>query len=170
VRREERGGACLSTAPLAQQKGASLKKPRTNEPPLCPSAQPEMSDCVAFGVVCGTVEAPQLIHFTKPQPVTDELLALSHPVKPAEVFRFAAPCAGHDCRHFDGRDCNLVTRVVQILPAATTSLPPCSIRAECRWWQQEGKAACMRCPQIVTESYSPSEDMQRAAIPGGVSF
>ena len=142
-----------------------MKKPQSSIAPLCPSAQPEMSDCVAFGAVCGTVEVPQLVHFTEPQPVTDELLALSQPVRPTEVFRFAAPCAGNECRHFDGQDCSLVTRVVQILPLAASTLPPCSIRADCRWWQQEGKAACLRCPQIVTESYSPSETMQRAAIP-----
>jgi hypothetical protein len=126
-----------------------------------------MDGCVAFGAVCGTVESPQLAHFAEPLPVTQDLLALSHPVKPTEVFRFAAPCAGDACRHFDGRDCNLVTRVVQILPAATTSLPPCTIRPECRWWQQEGKAACLRCPQIVTELYEPSESMLRAALPPG---
>lgn len=143
-----------------------MNKSQTSEPPLCPSAQPEMSGCVAFGVVAGTVEAPRLVHFTEPQPVTEELLALSRPVKPTEVFRFAAPCAGHDCEHFDGKDCRLVARVVQILPAANSrGLPPCSIRADCRWWQQEGKAACLRCPQIVTAVYEPSEEMRRAAVP-----
>jgi len=24
------------------------------------------------------------------------------------VFRFAAPCAGNACKHFDGQDCGLV--------------------------------------------------------------
>ncbi|MBA3242408.1 MAG: nitrogen fixation protein [Acidobacteria bacterium] len=141
-----------------------MKNPLTKELPLCPSAQPEMAGCVALGAVCGTVEAPRLEHFAKPLPVNDELLALSAPVKPTEVFRFAAPCAGNDCQHFDGRDCRLVTRVVQILPAAISSLPTCSIRADCRWWQQEGRAACMRCPQIVTECYEPSDEMLRAAF------
>ena len=125
-----------------------------------------MEGCVAFGVMAGTVAAPRIVHFTEPQPVTQELLALSQPASPTEVFRFAAPCAGHDCQHFDGADCRLVQRVVQILPAATTSLPPCAIRADCRWWQQEGKAACLRCPQVVTAVYEPSEEMRRAALPG----
>ncbi|HVF55797.1 MAG TPA: hypothetical protein VM934_06580 [Pyrinomonadaceae bacterium] len=136
---------------------------------LCPSAQPEMEQSVAFGVVGGTVEAPSMAHLEHPLPVTEELLALTNPVPATEVFRFAAPCAGHACQHFDGADCGLVTRIVQIMPAVTTALPPCSIRPECRWWQQEGKAACMRCPQIVTESYNGSDELRRAATPEPVA-
>jgi hypothetical protein len=136
--------------------------------PFCPSAQPEMAGSVAFGVIEGTVEEPRLVHLTRALPVTDELLALSGPVAPTEVFRFAAPCAGQACQHFDGKDCRLVTRIVQILPSSTSELPPCSLRPTCRWWQQEGKAACMRCPQIVTETYAPSEDLMRAANPKSV--
>jgi hypothetical protein len=143
-----------------------MKKHQTDQQPLCPSARPEMPGAVAFGVVAGTVEEPQLIHFAKPQPVTEELLALAHPVEPAEVFRFAAPCAGHACQHFDGQDCQLATRIVQILPAATSSIPPCQLRPECRWWQQEGKAACMRCPQVISDCQNPSDEMLRAAFPG----
>lgn len=142
-----------------------MKEDGDGELPLCPSARPEMPGAVAFGVVAGTVKAPRLVHFTEPQPVTEELLALAQPAAPTEVFRFAAPCAGHACGHFDGRDCQLATRIVQILPAASSGLPPCMLRAECRWWQQEGKAACLRCPQVVSECHTPSEEMLRAAFP-----
>ncbi|PYS90344.1 MAG: nitrogen fixation protein [Acidobacteria bacterium] len=142
-----------------------MKKDRAEVEPLCPSAQPEMAGSVAFGVVGGTPNAPRMEHLERTLPVTDELLALSAPVSPAEVFRFAAPCAGHACQHFDGTDCRLATRIVQILPAVTNDLPPCLLRPDCRWWQQEGKAACLRCPQVVTESYVASDDFQRAADP-----
>jgi hypothetical protein len=37
--------------------------------------------------------------------------AFSEPVKPTKVFRFAAPCAGRACRHFDGAECRLTKRV-----------------------------------------------------------
>lgn len=142
-----------------------MRKLKEDVPTLCPSAQPEMDDSVAFGVVSGTVEEPRLLHFAEPQPVTDELLALAQPVRPTEVFRFAAPCAGHACQHFDGANCQLATRIVQILPAVTSSLPPCTLRAECRWWQQEGRAACLRCPQVVTLDYAASDSMTQAATP-----
>jgi hypothetical protein len=132
-------------------------------PPLCPSAQPEMADSVVFGLIGGTDEEPRLGYLVELRTVTDELLALTAPVKPTEVFRFAAPCAGNSCQHFDGSDCRLAKRIVQLLPAAEEMLPPCRLRPSCRWWQQEGKAACIRCPQIVTETYHPSELLHQAA-------
>jgi uncharacterized protein YodC (DUF2158 family) len=36
---------------------------------------------------------------------------------------------------------------------------------ECRWYQQEGKAACFRCPEIVTHLDNPSAEMLQAAQP-----
>src|ERR1044071_5381845 len=139
-----------------------MKGETSDERPLCPSARPEMPGAVACGVVAGEVSAPRRVHFDEPQPVTKELLALAEPAEPTEVFRFAAPCAGNACQHFDGRDCQLAARIVQILPAAVSSLPPCTLRPECRWWRQEGKAACLRCPQVVSECHAPSEAMLRA--------
>lgn len=130
---------------------------------LCPSAQLEMDNPVAIGVILGSAEEPRLVHLERTLPVTDELLAMSAPVKPTEVFRFAAPCAGDACKHFDGQDCGLVQRIVQILPRVTNDLPACSIRAECRWWHQEGRSACFRCPQVVTETYTASDNYVRAA-------
>lgn len=137
----------------------------TNAVPLCPSAQPEMAGSVVFAVVGGTAKEPLLAHLTHPQPVTDELLALSAPVTPTEVFRFAAPCANSACQHFDGSNCRLATKIVHLLPEVVAGLPPCRIRPNCRWWQQEGLRACMRCPQIVTENYFSSEQLRQAADP-----
>jgi hypothetical protein len=70
--------------------------------PLCPSARPEWENGAVFGVVTGTVEEPRLTYLNQPQPVTDELMALSGSVTPTEVFRIAASCAGNGCQHFDG--------------------------------------------------------------------
>jgi hypothetical protein len=138
---------------------------QTNNAPMCPSARPEMEDSVVFGVIVGTSKEPRLAHLLKPQPVTKELLALAEPVAPTEIYRFAASCAGDSCQHFDGTNCRLVTRIVENLPTVSEELPPCSIRSSCRWWQQEGRAACMRCPQIVTDIYAPSDRLIQAADP-----
>lgn len=132
---------------------------------LCPSAQPDWENSVVLGVVSGTVEEPRLAYLIEPQPVTDELLALTKPVLPTEVLRFAAPCAGIACKHFDGTNCRLVARTVQLLPKVVDVLPACRLRPKCRWWQQEGKAACLRCPQVVTDSYTSSQQVRKAAIP-----
>jgi hypothetical protein len=73
--------------------------------------------------------------------------------------------AGSDCRHFDGTDCRLAQRIVSMLPTVVDILPVCPLRSNCRWWQQEGKAACLRCPQVVTKTYHPSEQLRQVATP-----
>jgi hypothetical protein len=98
-------------------------------------------------------------------PVTADVLALARPGEPTEIFRFAAPCAGHACRHFDGSNCRLATRIVRMLSPVADGLPPCQLRPNCRWWQQEGKAACLHCPQIVSEVFEPSELLRQIAEP-----
>jgi hypothetical protein len=123
----------------------------TNPQQLCPSAQPNTPGAMALGVLTGTVEEPYFTHFQVPQVVTDELLALAQPVTPTEVFRFSAPCAERKCIHFDGESCQLVKNVINQYSEVTHSLPRCHIRSTCRWWQQEGASACLRCPQIVTD-------------------
>ena len=67
--------------------------------------------------------------------------------------------------HFAENRCRLASRVVETLPEAVDGLPPCRIRPTCRWWQQEGKAACLRCPMIVTETANPTELLLTAADP-----
>src|SRR5713226_9978166 len=105
---------------------------------LCPSAQPGMDKCRILGVVQPERSTPRLEYLSEDVPATPEVLAMSAPLKPTEVFRLAATCAEHRCPHFDGADCRLATRVVQILPAVVDTLPPCIIRQDCRWYSQEG--------------------------------
>jgi hypothetical protein len=136
-----------------------------SENPLCPSAPPEMEGAVIFGVVGGTAREPRMAHLVQPLPVTDELLALAAPASPPEVFRAAAPCAMSGCAHFVQNRCRLVSRIVEELPEAVDGLPACRIRPDCRWWQQEGKAACLRCPLIVREVVNPSEQYRHAVDP-----
>ncbi len=134
-------------------------------PPLCPSAQPDMEGSVVFGIVSGTVDKPMVKYVAKPLAVTEGILTLAEPVEPTEVFRFAAPCAAHACKHFDGVNCRLAQRVVRLMPETTDRLPPCRIRSHCRWWQQEGREACRRCPQVVTTAVNPSDRTLQIAIP-----
>ena len=132
---------------------------------LCPSARPEPENSVVFGIISGTTAEPRVAYLKQPQTLTDELIAKASPVTPAEIFRTASPCATKGCQHFDGQDCRLATRIVEKLPAIAEELPPCSIRRDCRWWQQEGKAACMRCPQVITDNYNASEIAVEVAMP-----
>jgi hypothetical protein len=135
---------------------------------LCPSARPESEGSIVFGIISGTVAEPRVAYLKQPQPVTDELIAKASPITPAEIFRTASPCATKGCQHFDGQDCRLATRIVESFPAVAEELPPCSIRRDCRWWQQEGKAACMRCPQVITDNYNGSELALKVAMPTAI--
>jgi hypothetical protein len=130
---------------------------------MCPSADAEMSGSVIFGIVVGTPEAPHLVHLDRVKPIPPELLTLDAPVKPSEIFRIAATCIENGCKHFDGTNCRLTTRIVEGLPTVTDRLPACAIRSTCRWWHQEGAAACMRCQQVVRDNYI-ADDRLIAAI------
>jgi len=124
-----------------------------------------MDDAEVLGVIreVGGVEVVQ--HVATRIPVTPEILALSAPVSPAEVFRFAAPCAGNACSHFDGANCRLAAKIAQAVIETVPSMPPCRIRPTCRWFQQEGRPACLRCPLIFSETANPSSELAYAADP-----
>jgi hypothetical protein len=130
---------------------------------LCPSAQPVMDRAMVLGVVQQDGPRPVVEYVNARIPATPEVLAMAAPLKPTEVFRLAATCAEHKCPHFDGADCRLATRVAKMLPPVVDSLPPCVIRKECRWFSQEGAAACMRCPQITTLSYDLSPQVREVS-------
>jgi hypothetical protein len=127
---------------------------------LCPSAQPGMDRCQVWGVVDhDRGPAPVVKYLNEPVEATPEVLTTTARLKPTEVLRLSATCAEHRCPHFDGMDCKLVSRIVRLLPAVVDSLPPCVIRRECRWYSQEGGAACKRCPGMTTVSYDLSPEM-----------
>jgi len=122
-----------------------------------------MDQCQVLGVVRRNGPAPMLEYLNEHLPAGPEVLAMAAPLKPTDMFRLAATCAEHKCPHFDGADCRLATRVVQILPAVVDSLPPCIIRKDCRWYSQEGGAACKRCPEVTTVSYDLSPQMREVS-------
>jgi hypothetical protein len=132
---------------------------------LCPSAQPDMEGAVVFGVVGGSADEPLVAYLDRPEPVTPELLQLADPVRPTEVFRFAAPCAEGGCQHFDGAECGLGHKLARSVPAAVARLPRCRLRPNCRWFHEQGRDACFRCPLVVTTNYRPSPELRQAADP-----
>jgi hypothetical protein len=123
-----------------------------------------MGDAEVLGVLEGGPDAPRLSYLVEPVRVSDELLAQTGGVSPTRVFRFAATCEERSCSHFDGVNCRLATRIVAGLSSVVDRLPPCRIRSKCRWFAQEGAAACLRCPQVVTEIASPTEGMKAVAL------
>jgi hypothetical protein len=143
----------------------TINRQKAVETTLCPSSQPNLEDVVVFGVVEGTVEEPRIAYLEKAQALNEELQPSSSPVKATEMMRLASSCHEKGCVHFDGSDCRLAQRIVEQLPTVTETLPACQIRSSCRWWQQEGKSACLRCPQVVTENHYSSPLFERVANP-----
>ena len=117
----------------------------------CPSARPDWEGAQVIGVVGGTVDEPRVSYLRRPLPVVPELLALTAPVRPTEVLRFAAPCAEHACPHFRAGSCHLVEKAITLLSPVVDNLPQCHVRGHRRWFLQEGKEVCFRCPQVVTD-------------------
>lgn len=144
-------------------------QPSCGESLMCPSSQPGYENCRVLGVVQTGESGPEVSYLNEHLPATEEVLAMAAPAKPTEVFRLAAKCQTGRCPHYDGSNCQLATRIVQILPAVVSNLPACLIRGECRWFHQEGAAACYRCPQIATVNYDASETLQEVIGVGPVS-
>ncbi len=130
---------------------------------MCPSAEPDMEGSVIFGMVVGTATEPKLMHFDRVKQIPPALLALDSPVRPTEIFRIASTCIENGCEHFDGTNCRLTSRIIDELPVVTEQIPACPIRSTCRWWYQEGAAACQRCQQVVRDNYYVSQPLYDAA-------
>jgi hypothetical protein len=132
----------------------------------CPSAAADWEGAQLLGVVEGQADAPRL-RYVQPRPVSQELLDLLPPgMRPEEVFRFAAPCRGGACPQFTGGRCGVARAAVEHLPDAQGhSLPPCTLRPNCRWWSDEGAEACRRCSSVVTADMARAGTAYAQAIP-----
>lgn len=124
-----------------------------------------MAEPRLIGVVTHEAEGPRVAYLAEEVPLTEELLVQIGPAKPSQVFRIAAHCEEKHCVHFNGTKCKLASRIVQGLPTVVDALPHCLIRTSCRWYAQEGKEACFRCPQVVTQPIDPSPHYERVAAP-----
>ena len=142
-----------------------MESSRKNVVPACPSAQPEMKGAVVFAIIQGTTQEPRAAYLDRMVPLTPEVGVLASPLNEAEVFRMSAPCAANGCCHFGEGRCSLAGRLVQLVSPVVTAAPPCMLRPNCMWWLQEGVAACLRCPQVVTHLHGASPEMIEAATP-----
>lgn len=132
---------------------------------LCPSASGSMRDSVIVGVVRHTDSSVKVAYLEKPVEFESSEWAKAISVDTGQVFRLAGRCAKSRCLHFSAQSeqCTLVDRIVTYLNPVVEALPPCAVRKRCVWWQQHGKEACNRCPQVVTHTLAPS-DADLAAV------
>ena len=135
-------------------------------PFLCPSTSVENATQL-IGVVqqINDQDCGRLAYVAGPVAFTNDLRVLTEPVDAAEVLRLAGPCAEGGCAHYANDRCSLGERVVTELPPVVQRAPRCSIRSHCRWYAEQGIAACLRCPGIVTSARQGSDRMRIAAAP-----
>ena len=139
---------------------AAPKKPRELH---CPSAPANAPDAKVFGVIVGSHDAPRVAYLEEPTPFTEETAALAEGLDPGEVFRVTSRCFESGCVHYQSSRCSLGDEIHSRAPSVE-SLPPCSIRAQCRWFAEQGPSVCLRCPAVVTSKPSAS------AKPGDKTF
>jgi hypothetical protein len=120
-------------------------------------------DVQILGVISRDAEEPRLAYLDEAMPAAPGTLELAAPLDVSQVFRLSARCEEKKCTHFDGIDCQLAVRIAKMLPEVVDYLPACNIRPDCRWFRQEGRAACVRCPQIVTGTHEADERLQKVA-------
>jgi hypothetical protein len=132
----------------------------------CPSEPLGMGDVPILGVISRDAQAPHLAYLGEPLAPTPEILALAAPPGVDQVFRLSARCEEKKCTHFDGHDCQPAVWIARMLPEAADYLPACNIRPDC-WFKQEGRAACVRCKQILTATTSEADErwQQVAGVP-----
>ncbi|WP_018620044.1 hypothetical protein [Spirosoma luteum] len=124
---------------------------------LCPSARAE-EGALLLGVV-GPDQAVRML--SEPERLTPELTeAIAAVDEPEKHFRFANRCVKSGCNQWQGGRCGVIDRVMSVNQhlAASTSLPNCAIRLQCRWHQQSGPSACTVCPFIVTDATQTREE------------
>lgn len=112
---------------------------------LCPSSTAE-----AGHLLHGIVTKGRVVPLDRAVPVNEEFLekARAHG-EPRSRMRFASSCYAKGCEHFKAGACEVAAKAAAN-PSGPGELPPCALREMgCRWWRQEGLAACVACPTIV---------------------
>lgn len=124
-----------------------------------------MQDARVLGLLTGSAEEPRVAYLPPGVGIDVELAKSLLPLAPTQAFRFAAKCESSRCVHFGDGRCSLAERIVQQLPEVVDALPPCQIRSGCRWYAEQGGAACRRCPQVITMVPRADDAMNRVALP-----
>lgn len=120
----------------------------------CPSAP-----CAPGSTILGVIGSDgRLRHIRTPMVVDADFVATAKARGAPEArMRFASTCEEAGCTQWTGSACGVIERVLDRLaevgdPQAAEPLPPCPIRATCRWFDQRGEAACKACTLVVTDT------------------
>lgn len=119
----------------------------------CPSARAEPGNLL-YGRVNGGVVERLGMPLVVDQSFIDSV-SVNGP--PEQRFRFAGQCLESGCGQWTGTTCGVIERVLaELAPdAGPAPLPRCAIRPTCRWYDQEGPAACGACTHVITDRREP---------------
>lgn len=119
--------------------------------PMCPSAPPE----TALLLLGRFTTEGRLAFAAQPLPVTEEFLAIAGiGGDVGKRFRFAGPCLKNGCSRWQDGACAVGAAAARVSAdlEPPADLPACVIRSVCRWFEQEGEAACRSCPRVVYDN------------------
>lgn len=122
----------------------------------CPSAPYQDPEARLFGVVLEEDGETRVAYLQKDAALPDDFDPTSLGVDPAYALRFAAPCANMGCGQWREGGCGLGKAIVEQLAPVVDIAPTCMLRKTCRWYAENGKASCLRCPKITTRVH-PSQ-------------
>lgn len=113
----------------------------------CPS-----SHCAPGNLLIGIVAGDRsIVPVRAPLAVDETFVEQAHEAseRPPEArFRFAGRCVTSACRQWSGSRCG-IGDIVAAADPGSQPLQPCAIRPTCRWWAQNGPAACRGCTLVV---------------------
>jgi hypothetical protein len=127
---------------------------------LCPSAPADIAS-----ILLGVIKPDGSVAFLPEQiEVSREFLEVAAKGRTLESrFRFSTTCRAGACKQWANDECSLPARLANTPTQASaargreTYIPKCSIRDQCRWFDQEGLAACRICPLVITRDDSSQQ-------------
>lgn len=123
----------------------------------CPSAPHQHPEAKLLGVVLEDGGETQVAYVEKDTDVPGDFDPHSLGVDPGHALRFSAPCANSGCGQWREGGCGLGKAILEQLQPVVDVAPACTLRATCRWFAENGKASCLRCPQVTTRRLKGEE-------------
>lgn len=115
---------------------------------LCPSA-----NCQEGAILIGIVMRDGRVAYSAGQIIVNqEFVETARAGRaPEKRFRFGGLCVKSGCRQWSNDRCGVIDSLVEPENDSPAVLPECSIRPQCRWFNQSGASACAVCPDVVTD-------------------
>lgn len=133
-----------------------------NGPILCPSSR-----CQKGAILLGFVESDGSVAFMAERiTINDEFVQIAHEGRtPEKRFRFGGTCVEGACKQWTGKQCGAIEEVLQCVDhnenEEALNLPSCSIRSQCRWYEQRGGLACSVCSFVITDLMVDEKNNQK---------